>query len=197
MVIIKAIQKIFSTKRTRYKNTIFFKPVYLSIASSATILVSNQLVVNEPHHASDIRFPGSFRMDDKAELIVGDFSVRPGCNIHISKGARLTLKSGYINSGCQIKCKQYISIGENVVIAHDVIIRDNDAHYLVGSTECEPIIIGNHVWIGARAIILKGVSIGDGAVIGAGAVVTHDIPPHSLAVGVPAIVKRTNIHWEK
>ena len=51
-------------------------------------------------------------------------------------------------------------------------------------------VIGNDVWVGTRAIIMPGVSVGDGAVIGAGAVVTKDVPPYSIAVGVPAVVKR-------
>lgn len=49
-----------------------------------------------------------------------------------------------------------------------------------------PIIVGNDVWIGTRAIILSGVSIGDGAVIGAGAVVTKDVEPYEIVAGVPA-----------
>jgi acetyltransferase-like isoleucine patch superfamily enzyme len=52
------------------------------------------------------------------------------------------------------------------------------------------ISIGSDVWIGVNAVILSGVSIGDGAIIGAGAVVTRDIPPYAMAVGVPAIVKK-------
>jgi virginiamycin A acetyltransferase len=53
-----------------------------------------------------------------------------------------------------------------------------------------PCKIGGDVWIGARAVILGGVKIGHGAVIGAGAIVTKDIPPHAIAVGVPAKVVR-------
>lgn len=53
-----------------------------------------------------------------------------------------------------------------------------------------PVRIGNDVWIGVRAIVLSGVTIGDGAVIGAGAVVTKDIPPYAIAVGQPAVVVR-------
>jgi acetyltransferase-like isoleucine patch superfamily enzyme len=53
-----------------------------------------------------------------------------------------------------------------------------------------PVVIGNDVWIGFRAIILSGVRIGDGAVIGAGAVVTHDVPPYAIATGIPAKVQR-------
>lgn len=60
-----------------------------------------------------------------------------------------------------------------------------------------PIIIGNDVWIGTSAIVLPGVTIGDGAQIGAGAVVTKDIPPYAVAVGVPAIVKKYRFSQEQ
>ena len=54
--------------------------------------------------------------------------------------------------------------------------------------QCGGIVIGDRVWIGDRAVILGGVHIGEGAVIGANAVVTHDIPPYAVAAGVPAKV---------
>lgn len=54
----------------------------------------------------------------------------------------------------------------------------------------DPVVIGNDVWIGERAMVLGGVKIGNGAVIGAGAIVTHDIPPFAIAVGIPARVIR-------
>jgi acetyltransferase-like isoleucine patch superfamily enzyme len=60
----------------------------------------------------------------------------------------------------------------------------------------QPIHIGNHVWIGMNVTILKGVQIGDGAIIAAGAVVTRNIPARCLAGGVPARVLKENITWE-
>ena len=77
-----------------------------------------------------------------------------------------------------------------------MIIRDNDSHQILGSNGTQPITIGNHVWIGTRAMILKGVTIGDGSVIAAGSIVTHDVPPNSLVAGVPAVVKKQNIIWQ-
>lgn len=59
-----------------------------------------------------------------------------------------------------------------------------------GGGTAHPISIGNGCWLGARSIILGGVKIGDGCVVAAGAVVTHDVPPNSLVAGVPALVKR-------
>ncbi len=74
------------------------------------------------------------------------------------------------------------------------MIIDNDFHLPVGewgwsddsTTNARPIRIGRGVFVGARAIVLKGVTIGDRAVVGAGAVVTRDVPAHHIAVGNPA-----------
>lgn len=83
-------------------------------------------------------------------------------------------------------------------ISENVTIRDSDNHRLNSNEKISsPIKIGNHVWIGMNVTILKGVTIGDGAVIAVGAVVNKDIPGGSLAAGVPAIVKKTDIIWEK
>ncbi|MCR5636984.1 MAG: acyltransferase [Clostridiales bacterium] len=123
-------------------------------------------------------------------------SIHDGCRISVGKDATLVMGSGYISMNCEIRCKEFIQIGERVAIAPDVVIRDNDAHQIVGSAVSEPIKIGNHVWIGARAMILKGVTIGDNAVIAAGSVVTHDVPPNCLVAGVPAIIKKEKIEWK-
>lgn len=100
-----------------------------------------------------------------------------------------------MNNGAEIYCDESISIGDNTVIAQNVCIRDTDSHTLIGSVKSAPVTIGNHVWIGTKAIILKGVTIGDGAVIAAGAVVTHDVPAKCLVAGVPAKVIKRNVEW--
>jgi acetyltransferase-like isoleucine patch superfamily enzyme len=77
------------------------------------------------------------------------------------------------------------------------VIRDSDNHLLDGrDRRSAPIRIGDHVWIGLRATILKGVTIGDGAVVAAGALVIHDVPPGALVGGVPARVIRENVTWQ-
>ena len=57
-------------------------------------------------------------------------------------------------------------------------------------------MIGNHVWLGNSVVIMKGVHIEDGSVIGIESIVTKDIPCNCIAVGSPAKVIKTNIHWE-
>lgn len=105
-------------------------------------------------------------------------------------------KNVQMNDACHVAALKSISIGDNVLIASQVFITDHD-HGDVSSLrnapfprdrelKHSPVVIGDNVWIGEKAIILKGVTIGTGAVIGAGSVVTRDIPCHSVAVGVPA-----------
>lgn len=91
-----------------------------------------------------------------------------------------------------------VTIGDRVLVGSDVTIVDTDFHPLdmaarrnfdqVG--ECAPVVIESDVFIGMKAIILKGVRIGRGSVIGAGSVVTRDVPPHSICAGNPASVVR-------
>ncbi len=95
-----------------------------------------------------------------------------------------------------------IKIGANCLFASHVYITDHDHDWRDPSLPitkargllAAPVEIGNSVWLGERVMVLKGVRIGDGAVIGAGAVVTHDIPAHTVAVGSPArVVQRFDV----
>lgn len=141
-----------------------------------------------------------FSMGKNSQLTVdGDFFVGFGSDIRIFDNANLRLGSGYLNSAVQIVCAKNIEIGNDVAIARDVIIRDTDAHEIIDENHQKEkeVKIGNHVWIGTRAIIMKGVKIGDGAVIAAGAVVTKDVPANCIVAGVPAKVIRENVEWKK
>jgi acetyltransferase-like isoleucine patch superfamily enzyme len=111
------------------------------------------------------------------------------------------------NVGCSSVCicaASEIHIGEGTIIGADAMILDNDFHLPLPGWEwknasaetAKPIHIGRGCFIGTRAIILKGVRIGDGAVIGAGAVVTRDVPSGFMASGNPAVVKPLAEHWK-
>lgn len=140
--------------------------------------------------------PASLVLGENSKFSVEYFRFYDGASIFIGDNAELSFKSGYINSGAKIYCYDKISIGDDVKIADEVIIRDSDNHEILDSGEkTAPITIGNHVWIGMRATILKGVTIGDGAIIAAGAVVTKDVPPNTLWGGVPAKCLKENITW--
>lgn len=98
-------------------------------------------------------------------------------------------------SGSTIKAASHVSIGNNVLIGSGCLISDSDSHPLIledrydhSKLISKPIIIEDDVFIGARAIILKGVTIGKGAVVGAGSVVSKDVPPFTVVAGNPAKV---------
>ena len=127
------------------------------------------------------------------------FTIYAGSYVRVVKDGVLHIKgNGFVNENVQITCGDRVEIGEGCFIGRDVIIRSYDAHEIrkEGYQISAPIVIGNHVWIGQRAMILKGVTIGDGAVIAAGAIVTKDVPAHSVVAGVPAKVIEENIEWE-
>ena len=106
------------------------------------------------------------------------------CGKNITVGKRV-----FINSGCCFQDQGGVEIGDDVLIGQQVVIAtlNHDLHpEKRASMTPKPVKIGNKVWIGAHATILPGVTIGDGAVVAAGAVVTKDVPPNTVVGGVPA-----------
>ena len=109
--------------------------------------------------------------------------------------AELIIEEDVGISGATISCSNRIQIGKGTLIGSGVIITDSDAHPINpfqrqdrSYIRTAPVRIGEHVFIGARAMVLKGATIGDGCVIGAGSVVTGRIPPMSIVAGNPARV---------
>ena len=112
--------------------------------------------------------------------------------LYCAPGATVTLQDNcFLNQGTHIACMREVSIGEHCLIADQALIMDTDFH-AVGDqpTASAPVTIERGAWVGARAIILKGVTIGEGAIVGAGAVVARSIPSRAVAVGNPARVIR-------
>jgi acetyltransferase-like isoleucine patch superfamily enzyme len=115
-----------------------------------------------------------------------------GVRLECWAGARIVIGNGtYLNRNTEIVAASSVTIGRDCKIARDVIIMDTDQHELPGSgVIAKPVQIGDHVWIGSRAIILKGVTIGTGAVVAAGTVVTKNVPARAVVAGVPARIVR-------
>lgn len=121
-----------------------------------------------------------------------------GINVNIEKKADFGTGRGISignNSGLGINCKVRgpLKIGDDVMMGPDVMILTNSHNFnrldvpmnLQGGTSSK-VVIGNDVWIGARVIILPGITIGKGAILGANAVVTKDVPEYSVVGGNPA-----------
>lgn len=113
-----------------------------------------------------------------------------GCRIELYKGAEISIGQGsFLNRNVSILAEQRVTIGEFALVGWDVTITDTNEHDWPGiGARCAPITIGDYVWLGARSIILKGVTIGDHSVVAAGSVVTRDVPPYTLVAGSPARV---------
>jgi acetyltransferase-like isoleucine patch superfamily enzyme len=110
------------------------------------------------------------------------------------KGARLSIGGHtFINYGSSITAYKQVKIGRHCLLGHHLLIVDRNEHGVEQrevAPPAAPVIIEDHVWIGSHTIILPGVCIGRHAAIGAGSVVTRDIPANCLAVGNPARVVR-------
>lgn len=117
----------------------------------------------------------------------------PGVRLECWRGARISIGNGtYLNRNVEIIAAQEVLIGRECMIAWDVVIMDTDQHGIGGAPAVSrPVHIGDRVWIGCRALILKGVTIGDDAVIAAGAIVTKDVPPGAVVAGQAANVIRS------
>ncbi len=144
-----------------------------------------------------LHYYGYSHVREKRKMTVGK-GLNMAPNTSISNGERIRL-----GDDCNIGERCYlwagdssgrIVIGNGVSLAPEVFITASDYGVVKGrSFRDQPrrerdIIIGNEVWLGARVVVTAGVTIGDGCIVGAGAVVTKSLPPNSIAAGVPAKV---------
>lgn len=136
-------------------------------------------------------------------------SVYAACQFAVGKDAHVTVGDFTLLVGALVTCETRVEIGSHCLISWGVGIADSDFHPVgiaerkidaealapfydnkparpLEAIKSRPVKIGNNVWIGMNAIVLKGVTIGDNSVIAAGAVVTKDVPPDTVVAGNPA-----------
>ncbi len=172
MLIFKNSGKLSSTGTARlglgnFETTEFFRSLGPSYLNNSGTIELGDGAIISPN----------FRILNKGKITIGDLA--------------------YINPNSIIRIESGLTIGNDCAISWGVTMMDHDAHEMEGKREARPIIIGNHVWIGANATILKGVSIGDGCVVAAGAVVSKSFCPNQLIGGIPARTIKENIEWKK
>lgn len=131
-----------------------------------------------------------------------------GKNVNIEQGATFSAKvslGDYSGIGINARINGTCSIGRHVMMGTDVVIitrnhafdRTDIPMMEQGFEQERPVVIGDDVWIGDRVIILPGVTVGNGSILAAGAVVTRDVPPYSIVAGVPAKVIRNRLDESK
>ena len=121
---------------------------------------------------------------DESFNLFPPFYTNCGKNISIGKNV-------FFNSGCRFQDHGGITIGDNVLVGHNVVMATLN-HDMAPERRADmhpaPIHIEDNVWIGSNATILPGVTVGEGAIIAAGAVVSKDVPANTIVAGVPARV---------
>ena len=124
---------------------------------------------------------------DKSFRVFPPFYTECGVNIKLGKNV-------FINACCRFQDQGGITIGDGTLVGHNVTIATLNHDYNPNnraSITPKPVKIGKNVWIGSDSTILPGVEIGDGAIIGAGSVVTKNVPANTIAAGNPArIIKK-------
>jgi acetyltransferase-like isoleucine patch superfamily enzyme len=168
--------------------------------------------------------PGRVVIGNGAKLDLATLSARQpnGCSLSIGAdsnveaslvleqaSARISIGSRtHVGGGTLLAAASSIEIGDDVLIAFEVVIMDHNSHSLTfrerqhdvrdwirgqkdwSTVAMAPVRISNKAWIGVRAIVLKGVTIGEGAIVGAGSIVTSDVPPWTVVAGNPARIIR-------
>ncbi|MBC8767869.1 acyltransferase [Arenibacter sp. BSSL-BM3] len=146
-----------------------------------------------------------FIRGDHHQLIIGENVQFSGgsvwfedehCTIEIGNGT--TIESAHL---AITEPNKKITIGEDCMFSSNIEFRTGDSHSILDNVTkkrinyAQNIKVGNHVWIGAHSIILKGIEIGDNSIIGTSSLVTKNIPSNVIAGGLPAKVLKNNIDW--
>lgn len=170
---------------------------------SSTVLDGAERVAVTPGGALRVGL-GPFGLTSEYDTSV--IRVRPGARfavdgiVSLQRGVRVVVDGGELRIGhetnvnglTKILCAESVRIGRGCTFSWDVQVLDNDFHAITvdgaARPSVAPVVIGDRVWVGTRALVLKGVTIGDGAVVAAGAVVTRDVPAGAVVAGTPARV---------
>lgn len=174
----------------------------IQIDKTAELMITNQFILGIPRSALGGNLPSSFTVRKNSKIdIKGVVEVGAGSMIVVNNNAKLLIgNKTYFTADNKIYAFEEINIGKECAIAWGVNIIDTDFHNHsfngITSSLSQPINIGNNVWIGCNCTILKGVSIGDGAIIAAGSVVTKSIPSKTLAAGNPAKPIKSDVEWD-
>jgi acetyltransferase-like isoleucine patch superfamily enzyme len=145
------------------------------------------------------RLPINLFFGKRSKIKIGhSVSAGAGVNIIVKDNAALTIGNNtYFTSDMHLEVVHSVSIGNDCAISWGVTIIDDDHHRIKGaSSQQGNVVIGNKVWIGCNATILKNSTIGNNCVIGANSLVKGTFPDNSLIAGNPARIIKKDVVWE-
>jgi len=142
-----------------------------------------------------------FQCHKSAKLTVGnDVELRNYVSIWVGKNAELKMGDNvFMNNFCSVNCLKLIEIGENAIFGEGVKVYDHNHAYSHGNGELNvnrkeftygAVKIGKNCWLGTNVVVLKGVSIGDNSIIGAGCVIHKDVPANSVIVNQQDLISK-------
>jgi acetyltransferase-like isoleucine patch superfamily enzyme len=145
--------------------------------------------------SSVVRERGNILIERGGTIAVGDHTaIMQNAEIVVEEDARLAIGSSvYVGASCNLRCGSSITIGDGVRLAQFVSLVDSNYEFKrrdapIGNSVPGFIVIGAGAWLGAQVVVLPNVTIGEGAVVGAGSIVTRDVAPYTIVVGNPAHV---------
>lgn len=143
---------------------------------------------------------------DNCKLYIGKWAIIKNTNLWfenfstiIKIGEKTTFENVHIAA---LEDFNEVYIGDDCMFSRGIEIRTGDSHKILDENNSkinngQSIYIGDHVWLGANTTVLKGVKIYNNSIVGIGSIVTKDIPIKSLAIGIPAKVKKSNVSWSR
>lgn len=180
------------------------KDVELSLASSSNIVLEKGARLNFgffTHIFSKRRNSKLILEEDASFVLTGKAMIQSGAMIFVGRGKTLKIGRSTFTSNIKILAHDDITIGDNCIFGWECQIFSGDGHPIYQEESIinkdVPVVIEDNVWVGSRALILKGVRVGKGSIVAAGAVVTKNVPPNCIVAGNPAKVVKENISWKE
>ncbi len=195
-LIVRPVLYAFVVARSLYYTVfrlLICEPMFKAYCTDYGRGVRTGVFIHWIHGQGQLRVGNNVAMDGKSSI---QFAARYAAPPQLIIG-----DDTFVGHNCTFVIGKSIHIGRGCLLSTDVALRDFDGHPLdpvdraaglpAASNEVRPIVIGDNVWIGSRAIVLKGVTIGDNSIVATGAIVTRDVPPNVVVAGNPARVVKS------
>ena len=180
------------------------KNVELFLTSSSKIFAEKGARLNFgffTHIFSKRRKSKLIMQEDSSFILTGKATIQSGAMVFVGKGKTLKIGRSAFTSNSKILAHDDITIGDNCIFGWECQIFSGDGHPIYQGENIVnkdvPVVIEDNVWVGSRALILKGVRVGKGSIVAAGAVVTKDVPQNCIVAGNPAKIVKENISWKE